>query len=149
MVTDWDLAVAKTTAWCEARGAGKAGMAAVIWSLINRARIGAAYAAAHGVPHPLFGAGHLSEAALDPLQYSTFNRDTGDWRNLRARCIASDTDASLVLATVALAEAVGGQPDPTGGATHYYDESITPPSWTAGATETVVIDRLHFFTGVK
>lgn len=42
----------------------------------------------------------------------------------------------------------GTVPDPTGGATHYYDDSIPAPHWanaTAGSQHTCDIDRFHFW----
>lgn len=148
--TTFDLAVAEATAICEASSAGSTAMFAVVWSLINRSRLGAAYAALHGgAPHPLFGSGHMSEAALDPEQYSTFNRDQGDWHNLRRRCVMADDDPTVVEAARLVTLATSGTAaDPTRGATHYYDESIPPPSWTVGATPTLVVGRLHFFADV-
>jgi N-acetylmuramoyl-L-alanine amidase len=146
----WDIHVAECTCYSEGSGAGDTAMLAIAYTQVNRARLGAAYAATHGKPHPLFGSGHLSEAALDPEQYSTFNRNTDDFDNLRRYCVAADSDPVVIAAATAVDAAISGSiPDPTRGATHYYDESVPAPSWTVGATPTLIVDKLHFFADVR
>lgn len=149
--SSFDREIGRTTVFCEASGEGRAAMLGVAYTLATRARLGAAYAAGHGgTPHPLFGSGHVSEAAMDPRQYSVFNDDQGDFRNLRRRCVAADADPILATALAVMDAAVGGvEPDPTDGATHYHDSTIDPPSWTEGATMTKAIGSIMFYANVK
>lgn len=148
-MTTFDVEIGARTCWMEARGEGQSGISAVAWSMANRARIGALWFAAHGAPHPLFGSGHVAEVSLDPWQYSSWNLDSGDWNNRRAMCSLDDSDPLLQTCRDAVQAAMDQSVmDPTGGATHYFDDSIAPPSWVAVATFTVKIGRLNFYRNV-
>jgi N-acetylmuramoyl-L-alanine amidase len=148
-MTAFDVEMGARTCWLEARSEGVAGITGVAWSIANRARIGIWWYAAHGTPHPLFGSGHVAETVLDPWQYSSWNLDAGDWRNRRAMCILDDADSLLQTCRDATQAAIAQTgADPTGGATHYFDDSIAPPAWAAKATFTVKIGRLSFYRDV-
>lgn len=74
---------------------------------------------------------------LHPEQYDCWT--PGDDRR---RIIVNAGWGFLALALDAIQ---GFMPDPTGGATHYYDKSISPPYWTQGRNPTASIDSLVFY----
>ena len=148
-MTTFDVEIGARTCWLEARSEGPAGIAGVAWSIANRARIGAQWYIAHGGPHPLFGSGHVAEVCLDPWQYSSWNLDPGDWRNRRAMCLLDDQDPLLQTCRAAMQTAIDQSvADPTGSSTHYFDDSISPPSWVSKATFAAKIGRLNFYKNV-
>lgn len=127
------LGAAGRTIWGEARGEGPAGMAAVAHVLLNRV--------ADGRWGPT-----LFDVCLAPWQFSCWNR--GD-PNRKLMLLLEDSDALLSQCLNAMAEAPS-QPDPTGGATHYYaDTMVSVPNWTVGATQTAHIGHHIFFKNVK
>jgi spore germination cell wall hydrolase CwlJ-like protein len=78
---------------------------------------------------------------LQPYQYSSFN--------------ASDPNATKIpnyrdpnfreILGIAASIIDGTQEDTTSGATHYFDSSIDPPSWTTEMTEVLDLPPFKFF----
>ena len=151
--TPEDIDTVARTIWGEARGEPIEGQQAVASVIGNRASIAAAWFAHHGVPHPLYGDGHLASACLahhgGVYQFSCWNQDDPN----RAKLIAV-TDANPAFTqcqAIARALAAGHFADHTGGATHYLDEVMTRklyghlPSWVGEMTQTAVIGSHTFF----
>lgn len=102
--------------WREARNQRADGMAAVAWSIRNR------------VQRPSWWGHDYPSVILKPWQYSSFNLSDPNSTKWPA-----DNDESwpVCMAVVTpIYQALITSPDPTGGATHYYDTSITfPKAW--------------------
>jgi len=81
-----------------------------------------------------------------PWQFSSFN--VGDPNASKFPLPHEDKSYQDCLSAAGTAYQGLGS-DPTGGATHYYDDSIAAPKWTIGATRTVKIGRLNFYKDVK
>lgn len=117
--------------WREARGEGNAGMVAVGCVIRNRTlRHSSSYYA----------------EVIKPWQFSSITA-SGDSQLSKYPLVG---DASMLLAvqiTDSLMGISGAQPDVTGGATLYYDDSISfPSSWNPNRVQaTVKIGRLNFF----
>lgn len=114
------------TIWREARGEGMAGMTGVYHVIMNRA-----LADREGWPSD------PEQVCLQPYQFSCWNSldpqrklypNRGDVQYQQAQYIAN-LDPT----------------DPTGGATAYFDSSITAPSWADPKLFTVAIGRLRFY----
>ena len=77
--------------------------------------------------------GTMAEVALQPYQFSEFNRDRADWANLKRVLGLADDDpqwlASLADYRAEMADVTAGVADPTGGATHFYDGRLAAPDW--------------------
>lgn len=114
----WDLAIASRTVWAEARNQGPAGMTAVAWAIVNRRIAGKWYSDAS-----------LAGCCLHPWAFSSWNE--GDPNGPQALRVA-ETDPLLVYCAGAIQAALTGGEDPVGGATHYYAEGTTEPSWVTG-----------------
>jgi hypothetical protein len=82
------------------------------------------------------------------MQFSAWNGDKGDRRNLQRAMIAPDTDPILQQCLGAWVWAKN-EPDPTNGATHYVAKSIPEPYWAKDATMTLETDKFRFYAGVK
>lgn len=112
----------------EARGEGPLGILAVMHVALNRA----------SRPNRT-----LEGVILAPQQFSCFNANDPN----REHLLMADKDAPLAWgACAAIADlALGGHTsDPTGGASHYYADTIAPPGWTVGWRETARLGR-HIF----
>lgn len=125
-----DIDVAARTVWGEARGDSPASRLGVAWVIRNRAVAAAAYKAAHGKPHPLFGDGSLAAVCVAPLQFSCRNPNDPNAAKL-ASVTLDDIYLQLSLSSV-LDAVLGAADDPTQGAVNYYADSIDAPSWAAG-----------------
>jgi len=132
----FEFGCAARTIWGEARGEGLDGMKAVGHVLLNRVK--------DGRWGPSLGA-----VCLAPWQFSCWNIADP---NRRPMLSMFSGDPALADATKAFgdanAENEGGM-DPTGGATHYYADTIGVPKWTAGATQTAHIGHHIFWRNVK
>ena len=126
----YDHEIATLTVFMEASGEPDPGKSAVAHVLLNRLR-----------------AGHwgtsLAAVCLAPAQFSSWN--TGDPNRARA-ALAADTDPAVAACDRAVAGAVDGtDPDPTGGATFSFADTIAVPDWARGMTETAHIGHHRFF----
>jgi spore germination cell wall hydrolase CwlJ-like protein len=135
----FDKAIATMTVYCEASSEDHTARLGVAWCLVNRLR------------SARFG-DTISEVCLKRLQFSSWDQDQRDNFNLRRAARCPDTDPVMLDCGQAFDEALSGSvPDPTHGATHYFDASIinNPPAWSVGAIQTVRLGRLLFWRGVK
>lgn len=96
---------------------------------------------------------NAANVCLKRLQFSSWNGDPVNNRNLLRVINMPRSDPTLLDCALAYDEAAAGA-DPTGGATHYFDTSISPPSWTKvqpdgrQAIKTCQIGKLIFFKDV-
>lgn len=116
-ISDDDLDTVGYTLYGEARGEPLEGQQAVAWVIRNRAT---------WQPQEWWGA-TPGEVCLKPQQFSCWNKDDPNYTLLQGLSLGDQT----FLALRAIAEDVfdGAIADPTGGATHYYADSIQPPAW--------------------
>ena len=78
---------------------------------------------------------------LHPYQFSAFN-----WNNQNVHVWPAKSETAWQECLQVSEEAwTPDFPDPTGGATHYFDDSIKPPLWSKNMTQTLRIGRLTFF----
>lgn len=108
-----DFTLLALCVWREARGESLEGKKAVAWSIRNR------------VTHPAWWGTDWATVILHPWQYSSFNLSDPNatkWPMKHEMAWRDSIDAA-----VEAWEAIA--PDPTGGATHYHADNITP-AWT-------------------
>ena len=128
--------IAATTIFCEASGEPSEARRGVAHVIVNRAN------------RPLRFGATVAAVCLRRMQFSEWNDDALDNRNLERAALADDDDPIMLDCLAAFDEAVAGGTDVTGGATHYHDDSIQPPDWTVGAVRTCKLGRLIFYRGV-
>lgn len=127
-----EVQIAARTIWGEARGEGDAGIGAVAHVLLNRVNDGR------------WGK-TLFEVCTAPWQFSCWNKADPN----RPHMLALDDDDPVLQECIAAINYAPGEPDQTGGATHYYADTIPVPNWTAGATQTAHIGHHVFWRNVK
>lgn len=128
--------IAKMTVFMEASGEGACGLEAVSWCIVNRHRA-----------EKSFSGKTLAECCLRPLQFSCWN--TLDPNRVRVSRMVGDEEIFQDIDGY-LSDALNNQgDDPTDGATHYIDSSISPPGWASAATKTATIGRLTFYKNVN
>jgi N-acetylmuramoyl-L-alanine amidase len=113
--------------WRESRNQPYEAMLAVAWSIMNR------------VNNPGWWGNDLPSVIMKPWQYTSM---TG-WGDPQLELFPRPGDPSDDQAIQAGAAAQAGTPpDPSLGATHYYDKSLdsNPPAWTKAATSVHLID---------
>jgi spore germination cell wall hydrolase CwlJ-like protein len=99
--------------WRESRGEPDAGKLGVAYSVINR------------VQRPCWWGNTIHTVVLKPYQYSSFNPD-----DVNADLWPQDDDPSWKASQEAAQAAIGNEPDPTEGATHYHATDIDfPKGW--------------------
>lgn len=137
MSTIFDREIAARTVWMEARGEGHDGIQAVACVIVNRVRAGR-----------WFSGRTMAECVLLEYQFSCWNTDDP---NRRQMALLADNDSLLEDCRLAISGALAGSvPDPTHGATHYYDGRMKEkPAWAAHATPTADIGHHLFFAGVE
>lgn len=117
-------------AWREARGESDEAKLGVMWTVLNRAA------------NPKWWGDSISTVVTKPWQYSSLT-DVRDRQLTKWPTEKDDSWATcLALAIECLAEHTE---DPTGGATHYFDDSIAPPYWAKPEAHTVKLGRLNFY----
>ena len=138
-VNEKDRDVLSRTLWGEARGENLAGMVAVAWTIRNRVNDGKAKS--------WWGEGYAGVCRA-PWQFSCWNNNDPNYPFLTgAKPIPAGELATAKQAAAVVID--GTQPDPTGGATHYYATTMPkPPSWAKDATRTLVLGRHVFFKDV-
>lgn len=143
-----DIEILARTIFGEARNQSVAGQIAVGFVIAHRAAIAAAYRAAHGKSHPLFGDGSLGSACKAPWQFSCWNKSDPT----RARMIGVTLDDAAYQRAfyVALAIVCGEVSDALPKSTHYYNPAAVRgiPAWTKDATFLATIGAHMFFGGV-
>lgn len=133
-----DVEVSARTAWGEARDQGEKGIVAVLWVIRNRVMLGN------------WMGRTPTEVCRKPKQFSCW--DENDPNRPKLINVAIDEDVMRVCMIAARNVFEGRVPDPTRGATHYYDTKMmkAPPPWTAPpAVRTADIGSHRFFKGVK
>ena len=101
--------------WGEARGSGALGIAAVACVILNRMK--------------LKGTG-VREVILARKQFSSFNQEDPNHDKLAYPLKYGSTEAWERCASIAALALNGILSDPTGGASHYYADSMPkPPYW--------------------
>lgn len=132
----FDREIAIFTIACEASSASEFERGCVAAAMVNRVKSGR------------FGKS-LAAVCLKRFQFSEWNDDAADNANLERVALLPNGDPVIASCTVALASAMSDWPDPTHGATHYHDKSISPPAWTVGAHLTLETDKFCFYANVK
>lgn len=134
-MNSFDQQVVARTAIGEARGEGEVAMQAVMWTIVNRF-----------TAKRWFSGHSIAGTALKYEQYDCWMPKDPNYGLI----INIGTDIELLTDALGWAEGVitGAIADPTMGATHYFDSSINPPSWTNGATFTTKIGHLTFYKDV-
>jgi len=140
--THRDAALGLMTAYCEASSASPDERRFVIRTFFNRLALG----------KPARYGSTVAGVCVKRYQYSEWNADVADNANLERGAEAPEDDPVLQDCAAAYDEVAGdvaaGAPDPTGGATHYFDHSIKPPYWAAQATITLTTDNFTFLKDV-
>ena len=136
MFDGFEAGCAARTVYGEARGEGADGMKAVAHVLLNRLTDGR------------WGKS-MGAVCLAPYQFSCWNPNDPN-RKLMLGLFSGDQALAPAIAAFgdANAEQQAGV-DPTGGATHYYADTIPVPNWTVGATQTAHIGHHIFWRNVK
>jgi len=137
--TEKDRDVLARTLWGEARGEGLAGMVAVAWTIRNRVD--------DDKEKSWWGEGYAG-VCRKPYQFSCWNSNDRNYPYLSgAKQMPTAEFAKCQLVAQQVIE--DAQPDPTGGATHYYSTSMArPPKWVLGATQTLRLGHHIFFKDV-
>lgn len=130
-MTPDDLDVVARTVWGEARGEPKDGRVAVAWVIKNR------------VKSPRWWGTDYPSVCKRPFQFSCWNLN--DPNRAKIEALTEDDKAFRECLKVASGVISGEVPDNTGGATHYFADSIEPPVWTKRMTQTVTIGHHTFF----
>lgn len=89
-----------------------------------------------------------SGVCTDYMQFSSWNGDHKSRQNLLRGMNTPDADPVMRACSLAWLSS-GNTFDPTKGATHYTDMSISPPSWTDGAEMTLQTEHFRFYANVK
>lgn len=85
----------------------------------------------------------IAAVCADPWQFSCLNANDP---NVRFLILLPPTDpVYLECQAAALAVLTGREPDPTGGATHYFKTGTPEPKWAAGKTPVAVIGCHRFY----
>ncbi|MDT9673828.1 cell wall hydrolase [Pseudomonas sp. JV414] len=137
--TERDRDVLARTLWGEARGESLTGQIAVAWTIRNRVNDGKAKS--------WWGEGYAG-VCQKPWQFSCWNKNDPNFSYLSG---AKPIPAGEFARAQKAADLVmsGTEPDPTGGATHYYATTMPKaPTWTVGAKQTLKLGRHIFFKEV-
>ena len=105
---------------------------------------GVAHVVVNRVAHPGWWGVDVRSIVLKPWQFSSFNHDDPGERRW-----PEDDNQQWLEAQTAARLAIGGDDDPTLGASSYYDVSIQPPSWTASMVFTMQLGKIRFYRSVR
>lgn len=136
-MNSFDQEIMARTAIGEARGEGPLGMQAVMWTGLNRFNA-----------KKWFSGATIAGTFLKRLQYDCWMPDDPNYSIIANM----SPDAGTLLAaalTWSMGIINGSISDPTGGATHYFSDSISPPNWVQSAEFTVKIGRQSFYRGLE
>lgn len=117
------------TLWGEARGEPREGKVAVAWVIKNR------------VARPAWWGRDWTSVCTAPAQFTCWWDDQAE----RVRSATARTPGYAECLEVAREVIAGTAPDPTGGADHYYADTIPTPKWARGRTPIARIGRHVFF----
>jgi spore germination cell wall hydrolase CwlJ-like protein len=131
----YDKPIVCITAACEASNRSFALKVMIIHTIINRRDSGRFQPTLAGV-------------CLQTHQYSEWNADGADNRNLERVANMTSIDPVIVECERAYVQALMDRLDPTHEATHFYATSIPEPYWTKDATLTVEQEGIRFYKNV-
>lgn len=131
----FDREIVALTVFCEASGEIPETRRAIAHSIFNRVKDGR------------FGKTPAA-VCLKRYQYSEFLPDAGDNSNLERAASTPGNDPTMLDCLACYDEAFGGSPDISGGATHFFADTIAPPSWTKNATLCCKIGHTLFYRNV-
>ena len=143
-MSEKDIDVLARTIWAEARGEGVAGQVAVGRCIRNRVE---ADLGRDGKPD-WWGEGYVGVCQA-PRQFSCWNKNDPNRPYLTGAKAIPETEYARAR-EAAVTAMTSKDPDPTGGATHYYSTTMaSPPKWTGHpARRTTKIGRHIFFKDV-
>jgi len=127
-----DIDIMARTIWGEARGEPDPGMAAVAWVIWNRVR------------HPRWWGRDIDAVCTTPRQFSCWNKNDPN----RPKLLAVDEQDGVYVKALAISSHViaGTLPDPTAGATSYFDRRMPEwPDWAKGRQPVATIGHHIFF----
>ena len=77
-----------------------------------------------------------------PWQFSSFNKG-----EVNSIVFGAPSDKAWIRCVEIAVEVMQGAPDPTGGATYYYDKSLdaNPPKWAEEYVHTADVGAFHFY----
>jgi len=133
--TDYDIDRLWRTCYGEARGEGLLPMIGVAYVVMHRADI------ADSSARKQFGNGSIASACMAPEQFDCWN--PGDVNRLKVNMANLEDPAARLALLAALSAVTGNVPDPTNGATGYWDSSISTPAWAEGK-DYISLGRLKF-----
>jgi N-acetylmuramoyl-L-alanine amidase len=141
--TERDIDTLARTIWGEARNQGRTGMIAVAWVIRNRVGMDL-----HNDGKPDWWGEGYEGVCLRKWQFSCWNPGDPNEPYLRGRkAIPGRQYAEAREAALAAMHAY--EPDPTGGATHYYAPKVVKaPAWVKGATKAATIGGHIFYKDV-
>jgi N-acetylmuramoyl-L-alanine amidase len=134
-----EIDVLARTLWGEARGEGTQGIEAVAAVILNRVNVAEARAG-------YWWGNNIIAVCQKPYQFSCWNRSDPSYRRLQ-----EVDETNLYFATalrVARRAVIGALDDPTGGATHYHADYVSP-YWAKGETPTCIIGHHIFYKLVE
>ena len=143
-MSEKEIDVLARTIWAEARGEGVAGQVAVGRCIRNRVEADLGH---DGKPD-WWGEGYVGVCQA-PWQFSCWNKNDPNRPYLTGAKAIPETEYARAR-EAAVAAMTSKEPDPTGGATHYYSTTMaSPPKWTGHpARRTTKIGRHIFFKDV-
>lgn len=139
-----ELDIVVRTLWGEARGESTKGKQAVAWVIRNRVEIDL-----KGDGKPDWWGEGYTKVCLKPWQFSCWNKDDANYKYLSGAKKIPEVQYN-VCKEIVIDVADGVVPDPTGGATHYYNPKAVKyePKWVEGSTLTAVIGNHKFYKDV-
>jgi spore germination cell wall hydrolase CwlJ-like protein len=131
MISDiaWPVSLLALTLWRECRGEPELGQIAVAHVILNRVKD-----AGHRWPNDVAG------VIEQPEQFSSMTHH-GDGQ----LTVWPKTWEIAECYRIAVGCYLGYMADPTGGANHYFADTISPPSWADPAKQTYAIGHHKFF----
>lgn len=132
---DHDLDIQGKTLWGEARGEPHEGQIAVAWTIRNRSQRGAFAGRVAGLE------GAVAAVCQAPWQFSCWNNDDPN----RARLLVLSPTDNTTQHDICGDVLEGVVDDPTGGADHYFADTIATPGWAASMKQTAHIGHHIFF----
>lgn len=142
--TERDIDTLARTIWGEARNQGRGGMIAVAWCIRNRVDMDL-----HNDGKPDWWGEGYAGVCRAPWQFSCWNRNDPNFAYLAGQKLIP-AGQYMDCREAGLAVKDGHEPDPTGGATHYYNPKAVnrTPAWVKGATRTAQIGAHIFYKDV-
>jgi spore germination cell wall hydrolase CwlJ-like protein len=125
----WEYYLLALCVYRESRGEGYLAQAGVAFVVLNRVKVQGWWGKT------------ISEVIGWPYQFSSMG-SPGDRQLMNWPAIA---DLSWKRTLEVVEDVLNGAPDPTRGATHFYDDSIAQPEWAKTGEFKVRLGRLNFY----